>query len=286
MQDYYAVLELSATCTEQEIRKKYRQLALRYHPDHNAGDTAAEMRFKEIAEAYRVLSDKKKRREFDLLYRKKAKASTSTRRTASSTASSGRTTTAKAAPLPPFMQRLFSALKQHPLKKVSSKLTRKGVLFFQHYRQQVDSYALSIHNNAKKTVQRWRDELRRGIHLRRRSFRRGAGQRTCHQRQNQTRSFFERKQQQRHQEKKGPMEYRSGELDIVYTTSLSTRELKKGKKITVRVPAASGQKRDEFLEITIPAQSRDGQRLRIRGKGHHSTSGSKRGDLYLHLVQE
>ncbi|KAL0096486.1 hypothetical protein J3Q64DRAFT_1707912 [Phycomyces blakesleeanus] len=63
--DYYKVLELSKSATDSEIKKAYRKLALQYHPDKNAGDDKAEARFKEIGEAYTILSDPQKKARFD-----------------------------------------------------------------------------------------------------------------------------------------------------------------------------------------------------------------------------
>ena len=63
--DYYQMLGLNRNASEDEIKRAYRKLALKYHPDHHPDDPESEEIFKEIGEAYAVLSDLKKRKEYD-----------------------------------------------------------------------------------------------------------------------------------------------------------------------------------------------------------------------------
>src|SRR3954471_11731634 len=63
--DYYEVLGLSRSASEDEIKKAYRKLARQHHPDRNPGDKKAEAQFKEVQDAYDILSDQKKRAQYD-----------------------------------------------------------------------------------------------------------------------------------------------------------------------------------------------------------------------------
>ena len=64
--DYYKILGVSKTATDDAIKKAYRKLAMKYHPDRNKDDKTAESKFKDISEAYAVLSNKEKRQQYDM----------------------------------------------------------------------------------------------------------------------------------------------------------------------------------------------------------------------------
>src|SRR6185437_7151739 len=63
--DYYEVLGVTRTCTEVEMKTAFRKAAMQHHPDRNPGDAEAEIKFKEVNEAYQILSDGQKRAAYD-----------------------------------------------------------------------------------------------------------------------------------------------------------------------------------------------------------------------------
>ena len=66
--DFYGILDLDKGASKEEIKKAYRKLAMKYHPDRNAGDSEAESKFKEVNEAYSILSDDGKRQQYDTFW--------------------------------------------------------------------------------------------------------------------------------------------------------------------------------------------------------------------------
>ncbi len=65
MNDYYKILGVSRDSSAQEIKRAYRKIAMKYHPDKNPNDPSAEEKFKEASEAYSVLSDNEKKARYD-----------------------------------------------------------------------------------------------------------------------------------------------------------------------------------------------------------------------------
>ncbi|NJK54945.1 MAG: DnaJ domain-containing protein [Pleurocapsa sp. SU_5_0] len=93
--DYYAILGVNQTANNSEIKQKFRQLALKYHPDRNQGNKAAESKFKEISEAYEVLADVDKRKKYDY-FGQYQQSNSKTKDTAAQSSTSKTTTSPKA----------------------------------------------------------------------------------------------------------------------------------------------------------------------------------------------
>src|SRR3954451_14266917 len=64
-QDYYATLGVARDCSADDLKRAYRKLAMQFHPDRNPGDKQAEMKFKDVSEAYEVLKDDQRRGAYD-----------------------------------------------------------------------------------------------------------------------------------------------------------------------------------------------------------------------------
>ncbi len=258
MPDYYAILELSHTCSQQEIRRKYRQLAM-----------------------YRILGDSTRRREFDLANRKKPFTGKTTSRqktqTKQNTAKKARTAKPPPATRPSFITLLRRTLRDHPITRTDEFFTRGKKM------------ATAVSNSLQKSTQHLRQHsknARQGISKLRKNISSTTAKMGKRRKKRSTAAFFRGRAAKKSVLKNQPdSSYQRGELDIIYTTPLTRTELKKGKKISVRI--ANGYAKDgyELLDITIPPASRDGQRLRIRGHGHTCGRNGKRGDLYLHLEE-
>lgn len=264
MKDYYKILGVSQNCTEEEIRKRYRKLAMQYHPDRNPDDPAAEEMFKEIAEAYGVLTDPVKKREYD-----SCKATGTPFENGNGGFSYSQEDILKDLFRDPRFQTMFTGLLREFQRsgfRHNSTFVRKsffggkgsafiGGIFL------VGSMAVPLLTGAAKKTLSGKS-----------SFFRSAGNvvgTLMGKGKKNIRTETETNNQQQHHK----------DLDTTYHTPLTEKELKYGKTIEVLVYGDQGE---QTLKVTIPPDSRDGQKLRLRGKGRSGPLG--RGDLFLHLV--
>ena len=269
MKDYYQILDVTVDAGEDEIRRSYRRLAMQYHPDRNPDDPQAEEKFKEVAEAYGVLTDPLKRRQYD-----------SARAGGFSRGNGGPTdfTYSQEDILrdlfrDPRFQQMFQGLLREFQRngfRSSSQFVRhsffggKGLfigglfMFGSIAGPALLKSAAAGRRNPKSLLGQVGSAV--GALL----GRAGGGV------DKQTPAAAQRDMEDE------PTQ--ASPLDITYLTSLSDEELRQGKTIQVVTEGPDGQ---EMLKVKIPPNSRPGGRLRLRGRGRVGAEG--RGDLYLQL---
>ena len=263
MKDYYQILGVAQDAGEEEIRKTYRKLAMQYHPDRNPDDPGAEERFKEIAEAYGVLTDPLKKQQYD---------------TARATGGPWQDGSAGGFDYSqedilrdlfrdPRFQSMFQSLLQefqrsgfraNPQFVRQSFFGGRGGMFLGGLFLFGSLAGPALMKSAKKGLPE-RTSLFKSIKSTVGSLLRGGVSADPPAVQKQE---------------------SGGENDVTYVTSLSAEELASGKTIQVVTQGPDGQ---EMLRVKVPPNSRPGQKLRLVGKGTQGEHG--RGNLYLELQQ-
>lgn len=268
MKDYYQILGVSPNCTDEEIRSNYRKLAMRFHPDRNHNDPTAEERFKDIAEAYGVLTDPVKRREYN-------SCKTNGGEYNSSQAAGGfaysQEDILKDLFKDPRFQHLFSGLLRE--------FQRSGFRYSSHFVKKsffggkgniflggiflVGSMAGPLLTGAAKKGLSGKTSVIKSIGSKVSNILNGTGTKLGKKRNKIADNSHEK------------------DLDITYHTPLSAVELQHGKTIQIQV---FGERGEQTLKVTIPPGSKPGQKLRLKGKGRPGTTG--RGDLFLRLEKK
>jgi DnaJ-class molecular chaperone len=265
MKDYYEILGVTSTSGDDEIRKNYRQLAMQHHPDRNPDDPAAEEKFKEIAEAYGVLTDPLKRRQYDGF---KASGGKQYQDSSEGGFNYSQEDILRDLFQDPHFQQVFQGLlrefqrsgfRANPQFIKQSFFGGKGGMFFGGLFLFGSLAGPALVRSAKKSLPEKRSLLK--------NVGNAVGALLGGSKQNPV-------------EKPLPSQP-SSENDVLYVTQLKPDELQQGKIVQVVSQGPDGQ---EMLRVTIPAGSRAGQKLRLRGKGKKGPNG--RGDLYLQLEEK
>ena len=274
MKDYYKILGVANTAGEEELRKCYRKLAMQYHPDRNPDNPAAEERFKEIAEAYGVLTDPVKRREYDAC-RISGKAYSS------GAAGGGEGFTYSQEDIlrdlfqdPRFQQMFNGILREFQRSgfRHSSQFVKKsffggkggifaGGIFL------IGSLAGPLLTDAAKKNLSGKSSLLKSVGNAVGSLGSLLG--------------ISKEKSTKGTNRGGRPYPHMLDRDTTYHTPLTDNELQRGKTIQILV---YGEEGEQTLRVKIPPGSKDGQKLRLRGKGLPGPRG--RGDLYLHLVRK
>jgi curved DNA-binding protein len=266
MKDYYQILGLAPGAGEEEIRKTYRRLALRYHPDRNPGDAGAEERFKEIAEAYGVLMDPVKRGQYE-----RSRAFSGRRQAPGGFGYSQEEILRDLFRDPRFNQAFEDLFRE---------FQRAGFRFDERFFDQtffggrgrvvggVFVWQPFGDRNRERSRPAWRpprqetEQAPAGAPLRQPSgWLRKLGRKV--------RDYL----------LGGAKALPAGggqDLDLEYDLMVTPAAAREGDRVRIVIPRNGGQ---ETLKVSIPAGTRDGARLRLRGKGRQA--GSAVGDLYL-----
>ncbi len=269
MKDYYKILGATKATSDEELRKSYRKLAMQYHPDRNPDNPVAEEKFKEVAEAYGVLTDPVKRREYDA-----CKASGKTFTNGPKNGGEGFTYSQE-----DILRDLFKDPRfQQMFNGILREFQRSG---FRHSTQFVRKSFFGgkggIFVGGMFLLGTLAKPLLTGVARKslagKSSMLKSVG--------NAVGSMLGMGKSTDGPHKSGPSHPRELDLDTTYHTPLTESELRHGKTIQVLV---YGTKGEQTLKVSIPPGSTDGQKLRIRGKGRPGPLG--RGDLYLHLVKK
>ncbi|MGI9538188.1 MAG: DnaJ domain-containing protein [Desulfocapsaceae bacterium] len=264
MKDYYMILGVTSESDDEQIRSQYRKLAMQYHPDRNPEDSQAEEKFKEIAEAYGVLTDPQKRSQYDAA---RAAGVDWQHNAGQDGFSYSQEDILRDLFRDPRFQAMFQGMLQEFQRsgfRSSSRFIRQsffggkglfiGGLFM------LGSFAgPALLKSAGKGIGNERSQ----------SLLKGVGK-----------TLGSLLGSQKPQSEPVPKTREAAPEDVTYLMRLTPEELQQGKSVRVVSQGPEGQ---EMLKVKIPPGSKTGTKLRLRGRGKVGDGG--RGDLYLSLEQ-
>jgi DnaJ-class molecular chaperone len=270
--DYYAILGVSPGAPEEELKKAYRRLALQYHPDKNPGDARAEERFKEISEAYAVLADYAKRRQYDAF----RQAQTGTHGTPGGFRYS--------------QEEIFRDLFSNPatssiFQEMHREFERTGIRFDDAFVRQVffggRGFVFGGVFMGAPIGVLWRRASRMAVkkdnsRLSANSYQLPGSGGLLSAIGRGLQAGFELLKRRI----LGDSDATAGDADLRYHLTISAQEAASGAQ--KRVTFMRGDQIEELM-VTIPPGTRSGTRLRLKGKGCEGRDGA-RGDLYLRVT--
>ncbi len=262
--DYYKILDISSNATPEEIKKNYRKLAVKFHPDHNSGDQNYENKFKEITEAYAVLIDPKKREQYDRF-----------RSGFSSKSNQGNQSDFNYSHEDLFENMFRQAFSRQVFEELNREFNKSG------YRSGPDFFSKILFNGALSGLPRLLSFLpgpfgRIGsILMILTTVGRFFFQKT---------EIKETRQNSLWSSIKGYLNLKNStnNLDVEFNIKIPISDIKGGVKKEI---AYKTNRQLERLLINIPENMKPGQKLRVKDKGHWGEN-ENRGDLILCLKEE
>lgn len=262
--DYYKILEISSKAAPEEIKKSYRKLAIKFHPDHNSGDPNCEEKFKEITEAYAVLIDPKKREQYDRF-----------RSGFSSGSSQSKQSDFNYSHQDLFENMFRQAFSRQVFEELNREFNKSG------YRSGPDFFSKILFNSALSGLPRLLSFLPGPL---------GKIGPILMVLATVGKVFFPKTDNPQNQRLsiwnsiKGFLSHKSSptNLDVEFNLKISTSSIKDGGKKEI---AYKTNRQSERLLINIPSNMKPGQKLRIKEKGHWGEN-ETRGDLILSLQNE
>ena len=254
-QDYYEVLGVSRDASDEEIKKAYRRLAMKYHPDRNNGDKAAEEKFKAVGEAYQVLSDPQKKAAYDRFGKAGVDPSAAGAGAGGFGGFGG------------FSGGDFSDIFSEFFGGGAARQSRRGPRV---YRGDDLSYSLEV--TLEQAVHGMKTDIRVPVwdecdSCHGTGCKPGTSKKTCP-----------------HCHGTGTVNMSSGFLSVQQTCPYCQGT---GEIISDPCPKCNGTgrvKQTKTLEISVPAGINDGQRIRLSGKGAPGVNGGPAGDLYVQII--
>ncbi len=267
MKDYYKILQVARSSTEEEIRKSYRKMAMQHHPDRNPDNPRAEEIFIEITEAYGVLTDPEKRRKYDRLRAGERTGFPGANN--SDGFSYSQEDIFRDLFRDPRFQQMFHGL-LHEFRRSgfrsSSNFVKKS--FFNGKGGIFIGSIFLFGSIAGPMISRASRKISTNPSLLK-SVTGTVGSLLGFGQQKSTPQGTDESEPQEHLQ----------QYNTTYHTPLTAKEMAKGKTIQVVIYTDGGE---QILKIKIPPGSKDGQKLRIKNKGRQGPYG--RGDLYLNLT--